>query len=212
LEDGRIVNVNDQLLFSCTSLEHSADNRPRICWATLDEDEKTGIVRVKEVARVDGYKDNETQKNWLPYVTEDNSVRFVYNYNPFVVLQLDRETCQVSVVNQLEIPIEACNWRGSSGPVLIPGEGYLLLVHEVCDRTEGRHYMHRFVLMDATLTAWKAASDLFYFKHGGGVEMATGLVYDKGMLYISIGIEDHEAYLLTVSAANVLKFINEAMK
>lgn len=208
LEDARVINIdqrnenNDTLAFSCTSLEYTSDNRPRICWTELSENEKE--TTVSKVTRITGYKDDEIQKNWLPYVTDDKKVRFVYGYDPFVLLELDKTACTVQSIYQTELPLETSGWRGSSGPVFIPGCGYLVLIHEVCDRSEGRHYMHRFVLMDETMHRFKLASDLFYFKHGSGVEMATGMVLRQNTLYISLGIEDHEAYIITCDVENVI--------
>ena len=200
LEDARVVNVGDDTLaFSCTSLEHTSDNRPRICWVELSP-----TAAVTKVTQITGYKDGDIQKNWLPYMTDDKKVRFVYGYNPFVLLELDINTCIVQPIYQTDLPLQTSGWRGSSGPVMVPGHGYLILIHEICDKPEGRHYMHRFVLMDENMAQFKAASDLFYFKHGSGVEMATGMVLRQNTLYIALGIEDRQAYVMTCDVENVL--------
>jgi hypothetical protein len=119
---------------------------------------------------------------------------------------MDQTTKQVSVLNKFESnDIETQGWRGSSGPVHVPGVGYLVLVHEVCDRSEGRHYMHRFVMFDESITSIKSVSDLFYIKHGSGVEMATGMALHKNVLYVTFGVEDSEAFLAIYHIKDVLQ-------
>jgi tetratricopeptide (TPR) repeat protein len=209
LEDARLVVLNNgSLAFSCTSLEYTQDNRPRICWVPLEEN--NGNVRVSSVTRIRGHKDDEVQKNWLPFLLTNGSVKFIYNYNPFTVLDFEPSLSKVTPQPlKVNFPVETCSWRGSSGPVHIPNQGQLILVHEVCDRPEGRHYMHRFVLFDETFSQWKSSSDLFYFKHKDGVEMATGMVYCNDKIYVTIGIEDHEAYLLTCHVNDILNSLNQ---
>ena len=175
-------------------------------------EEKDGHAVVSSVTRITGYKDEEIQKNWLPFVSDDGNVKFIYNYNPLTILNFDPVQSKVTPQSrQVHIPVETCSWRGSSGPIRIPDQGQLILIHEVCDRSEGRHYMHRFVLFDETFSKWISSSDLFYFKHGSGVEMATGMAYHQheDMIYVTIGVEDHEAYLLACHVNDVLKSLKK---
>jgi tetratricopeptide (TPR) repeat protein len=208
MEDVRIVNLgNGKLACSCTSLEHTSNNLPHMVWVDFLET-KTACI-VERIRLITGYENHLIQKNWLPFVV-DGEVFFIYGYEPFTILKLDQTNCTVSVHRQFHIPIHAAKWRGSTGPVHIPGYGNLILVHEVCHRDEGRAYMHRFVLLDETMTSFKSASDIFFFKHNEGVEMAVGMVYIDGNIYISIGVEDHEAWLVKTPFTNVKNFINNA--
>lgn len=204
LEDARIASFDgSNLEFSCTSLEFDVTNTPRICWVTAQKTEQG--YKVKNIMRVSGYEDNIVQKNWLPF-KRDNKIQFIYGYNPVTVLEMNKEGQQVVVVNKFECKdIETQGWRGSSGPVHVPGVGYLVLVHEVCDRSEGRHYMHRFVMFDESITSVKSVSDLFYFKHSSGVEMATGMAFHKNVVYITFGVEDSEAFLAIYHINDILQ-------
>jgi tetratricopeptide (TPR) repeat protein len=204
LEDARIAAFDGSTLeFSCTSLEYDTSNTPRICWVTAQQSEN-GALEVKQVTRINGYEDNLVQKNWLPFKRNDQ-IQFIYGYNPVTVLEMNQTTKQVQVVNKFESTIETQGWRGSSGPVHLPGVGYLVLIHEVCDRSEGRHYMHRFVLFDEQITSIRSVSDLFYFKHGSGVEMATGMAYHKKVLHVTFGVEDSEAFLAIYYIKDVME-------
>lgn len=208
LEDARIATCDDSMIeFSCTSLEYDNSNTPRICWVSASRTE-SGSLQVQDVTRINGHDDHLVQKNWLPFV-RDGKTQFIYGYNPVTVLELDKVTKQVQVVNKFECTLfETQGWRGSSGPVLLPKVGYLILVHEVCDRSEGRHYMHRFVLFDESITSVKAVSNLFYIKHSSGVEMATGMAFHKNVLYVTFGVEDSEAFLAIYHINDVLAKFN----
>jgi hypothetical protein len=199
LEDARIINVGNKLCFSCTSLEFTPNMQPRIVWGELDE--KFDIERVSLIS---GYEDHLFQKNWLPFQLRENEISFIYNYSPMTILKFDRATSQVQVDRQIRIPVYSDSWRGSAGPVFIANYGWLLLIHEVCDRPGQRYYMHRFVLMNEDFTSFVSVSDLIYFKHNSGVEMATGIVYIDGNVFISLGVEDSQAFVIKTRWQDIL--------
>ena len=230
LEDARLLLVDNgkTLAFTCTSLEFTSNNQPRIVWVELEETQN-GTYFTKKMSLITGYNDHQTQKNWLPFVWDggydDNNdekefaenttiithnirstnegIYFIYNYSPLTILKFDRETSTVKVHKQVNLPIHSAEWRGSSGPVRVPGNNWLMLVHEVCDRPDHRYYMHRFVMMNHNFTQLQSTSDLFYFQHAAGVEMATGLVYVDDELLITLGIEDSQAILVKVHWTDV---------
>ena len=226
LEDARLLLVDNgkTLAFSCTSLEFTTNNQPRIVWVELEETQD-GTYFTKKMSLITGYNDDQTQKNWLPFVWDggddddkkqsidkaigitDEDIYFIYSYNPLTILKFDREASTVKVHKQVNLPIHSAEWRGSSGPVRVPGNKWLLLVHEVCDRPEHRFYMHRFVLMDHNFTQLQSTSDLFYFQHATGVEMATGLVFVDNVLLITVGIEDSKAIMVKVNWRDVEKMM-----
>lgn len=208
MEDARVVDLgNGKLAFSCTTLEHTVNNSPRTAWVEFDENKEE--CQVERISKISGFLDDRVQKNWLPFV-KDGEIFFIYGYAPLQILKFNPATSTVKLHREFNIPIHSSDWRGSSGPVLLPGEGQLVLIHEVCDRQEGRIYMHRFVLFNETLTAFRSASDLFYFKNNDGVEMATGMALVDGNIYVTIGIEDCEAWLVKMSVDNVKQFIDGA--
>ena len=204
LEDARLINVNGKLCFSCTSLEFTPNMQPRIIWAECDEK-----FDIEQVSLICGHKDHLTQKNWLPFSDKNNEIYFIYDYSPMTILKFDRLTSQVKIDKKIQIPIYSESWRGSAGPVFIPNHGWLILIHEVCDRPEHRYYMHRFVMMNESFTSFICASDLFYFKHNSGVEMATGMIYLNGNVFISIGVEDSQAFIIKTTWKDILFAIND---
>jgi hypothetical protein len=210
IEDARVVDIGGgKLAFSCTSLELTSDNLPKIAWVQFDENKSE--CQVESISRITGFEDHKIQKNWLPFVVNGETF-FVYGYSPFRVLKFNPNTSSVKMHHEFIIPLHTEDWRGSSGPIFVPGYGQLILVHEVCDRKEGRRYMHRFVLFNETLTSFKAASDLFFFKYSDGVEMATGMAILRDEIYITLGIEDREAWLLKTSVLNVMRYMDQSQQ
>lgn len=206
LEDARIlVDPQGHLAFSCTTLEHTEDNRPRLAWTVLDH----ASSQVQSVTRITGHEDHLIQKNWLPFV-DQGQLFFLYSYHPLTILRMDPATCQVQVHQTSTLPVSAEHWRGSAGPVKVDDEGWIFLIHEVCDRAEGRHYMHRWVWLDAQWQTLKGVSDLLYFKHKDGVEMVTGLAYREGSFYLTLGVEDCEAHLLQYDRDTIFPLLTTA--
>ena len=216
LEDARLLRIDGgrTLAFSCTCLEFTSTNRPRMIWVELKETQG-GSYFTEKMTLISGYGDDQTQKNWLPFVwnggegsgefaaTTNTDIYFIYNYSPLTILKFNRESSTVALYKQVNLPVHSSEWRGSSGPVQLPDNNWLLLVHEVCDRPDNRFYMHRFVLVNNDFSKLQSTSDLFYFKNSAGVEMATGLVYANGELLISVGIEDCQAILVKVAWKDV---------
>lgn len=225
LEDGRLVSFNGNTYFSATSLEHNEGNSPMIVLVKLSDVNPVDLdgieekfVTVQSVVPLRGHNDNECQKNWLPFVKSTapagaNKLQFIYGYNPVTIIECpDPATGVVSVVKpQAHFPKESKGYRGSAGPIQLPNQqGVLVLIHEVSDRAEGRHYMHRLLwFTDDTCLKLKACSDLFYFRYKDGVEMCLGMALsgDAKSVYFTIGIEDAEAYLETYTLRDVLNFI-----
>lgn len=208
-EDCRIFAHGDKLRFSFTSLEHNPSNTPVICCGTLGVD-----ANVINVMRLHGHHDELMQKNWLPFTAEDGTPWFVYGYYPkLTLLRADGDVVSVALQKDWSATcdVDTRDWRGSSGPVLIPKVGYLLLIHEVCDTQEGRTYTHRFLLTDLQ---WNlhGVSNLFYLKNPSGVEMATGMVLRDDQLYVSFGVEDCEAYLTKMPLRFVLAQISSVAR
>lgn len=200
LEDGRIIDVNGNLGFSCTSMEFTENNQPAQCWAEFDE--KTGDIT--SVVKMHGYDDNLVQKNWLPFV-DQQKLCFIYGYSPLTVLELTTNGKLKKVRQTLPTQsLAVTDWRGSCGPVAFD-DGHLFMIHEVCDRPDERRYMHRWVKTDQH---WRITqiSGLCYFLHHEGVEMVTGMAcVDETRIILSIGIEDKEAWLVTVDMNQIRK-------
>jgi len=210
-EDVRIFWWKKNMYATCTSLEHTPDNRPKLCLMEFDEK----CDEVVKVIRLHGHDDHAVQKNWLPFVQNDE-LYFIYGYNPKLTIlkYIGEGRVQVHLEKDIFSEIETSGYRGSSGPVKLPQEqGWLLSIHECHDVNEGRRYMHRFVWLDHDFSL-KYLSNLFYFIYDKGVEinLSMALSTDEKRLYCAIGKEDSEAFVCEYDLEHVLDFTTQKCK
>jgi predicted GH43/DUF377 family glycosyl hydrolase/tetratricopeptide (TPR) repeat protein len=148
------------------------------------------------------------EKNWMPVAGDAETLRFVYAPSPTVLLRYDDATGTVASELTREAPPIARHFSG--GTQLIPIEGgHLALIHDGVRFEEGwRVYVHRWVWFDPD---WRLArvSAPFIFQERG-VEFAAGLAQHGDDLVISYGVWDREAWLATVSLAEVLSLLAPA--
>lgn len=187
VEDMRLYVHNDELCYTATCLECKPNHQPLIVRGKVNQPSFVPLV---------GYHDDQCQKNWLPFVDDDNVAKWVYGYNPLTVVTADAEG-RVTVVSQHDWSssgILTANYRGSAGPVDY-GTDRLLLIHEVCVEKDGtRVYLHRWVVTSRDFSQLRSVSRPFSLDHSG-VEMALGMVWYNGQLVVSVGVEDREAWL-----------------
>jgi hypothetical protein len=110
----------------------------------------------------------------------------------------DLETGWCETVLSYQPHHDFSRFRGSAGPVEFD-DGYLMLVHEVVHNQDYyRVYLNRFVYLDKNFKV-RMVSRPFTFNHQG-VEICISMTIDHSgqHLVMPIGIEDREAWLLTV--------------
>lgn len=205
LEDCRLVLIGERLAFTCTTTDRHPSGMIQISLMMLD-----GGRRVAHHAPLAGYGDDGVQKNWLPFIgNPSGELLAVYGYEPLVILRIDPASGRCVPVVQRAQGRHLEHWRGSAGPIELPGElggGRLLLIHEVAHQGR-RYYLHRFVAVDAD---WRIArvSRPFFFRHRG-IEFAAGacLTHDGSDALITFGVEDCEAWLCRIPLRRVLELL-----
>ena len=142
------------------------------------------------------------EKNWMSFVV-GNALRFAYLCDPTRILDQDAK-----LVTETVPPVAAETFRGGSQAIAFD-DGWLALVHEVIGEGADRRYHHRFVFLDRAMRLRKLSKPFFFEHHG--VEFAAGLAPhpDEERLVISYGIEDREARIATVAAAEVRQLLDE---
>jgi glycosyltransferase involved in cell wall biosynthesis len=157
------------------------------------------------------------EKNWMPRVepvpTEAgrDRLQFIYLCDPTRIVD-DR----ARTISEIVPSIAAEHFRGGSQAIAFDAclgqrseGGWLALIHEVSVRDERRYYQHRFVWLDESNTL-RGVSRPFYFQKKG-IEFAAGLAWhpDGERLLISYGVDDGEAWLATVAAAEVRALLSD---
>lgn len=143
------------------------------------------------------------EKNWMPLVVGD-ALRFLYLCDPTRVLN-----DEARLVGETVPTIAADDFRGGTQVIPFDG-GWLALIHQVASRDgRARLYDHRFVWFDRAAIL-RRVSRQFHFREPG-VEFAAGLAWhpDERRLLISYGINDAEAWIAAVEAADVAAVLED---
>lgn len=193
-EDCRLFQRNGEWWASATARDRSSEGICQIVLLRLDGAAVTAVHTLS-----DGVTRHE--KNWMPVVSDDRPLRFVYSVWPTVLLAHDDDLAATRI--ERENPAAPIAERFSGGSqVIAVDEGWLCLIHEsVIFDDGGRVYTHRWVWFDAE---WRLAklSAPFIFQELG-VEFAAGLARRGDELIVSYGVWDREAWLATVNLAEV---------
>jgi tetratricopeptide (TPR) repeat protein len=206
LEDCRLFLYGKRLCCTCTTGDTNPTGAKQISFCKLADhflyENGNKIIKVEQLTPFLGPDMNRTEKNWLPFV-QNNQLFSIYSYDPLIVHQPSVESGICETVISSDSPYNFTSFRGSAGPIPF-GAGYLVLVHEVVfQHNYERCYLHRFVYLDSTFRITKT-SNPFIFKHLG-IEFCCSMSLDHTdkNLVLTIGIEDKEAYFATIDVSDV---------
>ena len=147
------------------------------------------------------------EKNWMPAVEEDR-LALLYRLDRMEVYQMTDDALQL--IHQTDQPIRPLvGWSGSSQ--LIPWEdGWLCVAHLACRQLKasfsaGPFYPHRFVRIARD---WRVTglSEPFFFEKRG-LEFCSGLAAHDGRVFLSYGIDDCAAALMSLPIDSVKAMI-----
>ena len=201
LEDCRLFELNGSFWFTCTTSKTSP-YAFQMSACQLEAQPSNGYLCVKKLVPLQGPDPYRCEKNWQPFV-QNNVLRLIYSYDPFIIYQPDLETGHCDLVLQYTPENDFSQFRGSAPPIEIDN-GYLMLVHEVVHREgSSRVYLHRFLYLDENFTIQKLSRP-FTFLHQG-IEFCCSMTLDHSQknLILPIGIEDREAYFCTIPLEQV---------
>jgi hypothetical protein len=184
-EDVRLVSISWRgrhvLSGSATVCDRHEENLPRIARLHFTRD---GAIR-----RAEAQPSNQlAEKNWMP-LSVGGAFVWIYSLDPTAILPGPLNECPFAlehVRGGAAIP-----WRG----------GYLCVAHEAIDEPDGRIYLHRFVKLDDKFRVTAVTRTWVFAKHG--IEFCAGLAQKGRNLILSYGIDDCEAWTMTVSAKDV---------
>lgn len=205
LEDCRLFSFQNSLWFLCTTLDTNATGQPQMSLCKLSKEQIGSTIQVEQLIPLSGPDPNRCEKNWLPFV-KDDELHIIYSYDPFIIYKPDLREAPNKISYEIiskKTPeaYDFSRFSGSAPPIKFD-EGFLLLVHETV-YDDHRNYLHRFVFLDRDLNIEKISKP-FTFLHKG-IEYCCGMAIDHSgkNLLMGVGIEDREAYLCTVPLETV---------
>lgn len=209
LEDIRIfLDKEGNKYFFATSCETLPQFCPRIVFGSWND---KGELLFLSALKIPGSENNTCEKNWLPFVTDNNEIHFIYKTSPLTIYKVDRSTFEVSLVSvdisENKEKFADYEFRGSAS--LIPykfneEDGWLCTIHQVL-YSMPRKYYHRFVWYNKNFSIRKYGS-LFYFERIG-IEYNLSICesVDKKNIIMGYSINDGCSKALTVSMEEINK-------
>ncbi len=153
----------------------------------------TAAVNVRRISDPDA----ECEKNWGPIMIGPD-LRYVY--------RLDKMRTLKGEIEKTERPFACENISGSSQWIDFLG-GYLAVVHEAIAHNGKRIYQHRFAWTNSTFSRMELSLPFVF--HHTEIEFCAGLALDPTgrRLIISYGVRDEQAWLATISHADVVAML-----
>lgn len=198
-EDARIFQNGGAWRLSCTVRDRTREGVCQIALLGLDG---ARIVEMRLLSTGEG----RHEKNWMPMAGNPNGRPwFIYSVSPTLVLAYDDVTGHAMPEAAGPGPRIARELGGGSQAIEVDG-GRLCLVHDRVDRDDGtRVYLHRWTWFDEEWRLSRLSPP--FCLHERGIEFVTGLARNGDDLIVSYGAWDREAWLGTVSIAEVLPLL-----
>lgn len=227
-EDCILINKNNEIYFSCTTLDTIPIGTPKQTLCKLSELSENNTLlegcifdakyEITDVMIMNGINDfDRAEKNWMYINDYDDNFKFIHSYDPITIIEVEniknKEICKVNIISEIETDLDFSRFRGSGYPIKYSNETFLSVIHEVIFRTgdNRRYYVHRFILYDNNYKIIKISKS-FYFDHLG-IEFCRGISESHNLneIILTVGIEDKEARIYTIDThiiSNLLIDIN----
>jgi hypothetical protein len=150
---------------------------------------------------------NWIEKNWIPLSCQDDRLRCVYSWNPFIVCTVDSDgTATVTTpipATDLPTSMKLC---GGSGVVVADGHR-LAIIHQWARKSGRRLYYNRFIELDDNYHITHISPPLKFVEHNT-VEYVAGLVVSGSNLLIPVNVDEKMMQLCSVSISHVLSMLH----
>ena len=204
LEDLILFRYNDELWFSCTTLDTNPYKVPQITLCKLQKTDDGYRVTLKRPIVL---PNNKIEKNWLP-VIHDDQIKFIYEYHPFTIkipmIVSDSLNGTIGSMDYLKVKydLNLSRFKGSAAPIEfnLDEKGYLIMVHETFNLSQVlRCYLHRFIWLSNSFEI-KKMSHPWYFQHHG-IEFCRSMCYShiEDEIILTYSIHDKDAQWCSVS-------------
>jgi hypothetical protein len=128
---------------------------------------------------------NYTEKNWMPYIDNDNKQKVVYCLYPFKIKSIvENDLKEICVLEDLK------NYHGSSNGILYKGNYILFLIHSNKEKVYSA-----FILFDPVINDIILSKPFLFFKYSY-IEFTCSLSIYNERIFVSLGVNDSSAYIV----------------
>lgn len=195
---GRIMGVG-----SCADPTLGPTSRA-IGLLTLDADLGGGVCRV--LSSPFGFR---YEKNWAPFVA-DGELRFIYSFDPAVILRCDPDTGQLSPADAGSASVASDGFKflvgGSSAGIPVPG-GFLFAAHRRRISLPSRHrvYLSRLYHFGGRSPSLRGGR---YFSIGpAAIQFINGVCVTPSHLVVTYGQDDRHGYICKVPKSELASIL-----
>jgi hypothetical protein len=167
--------------------EKNPSGQPSIFQGSLQGSTVKSIIRC-EPSRI--------EKNWMPYTDLDGSIKVIYNVCPFQIKSIHTDE-KTTIALSEELTKELEDYHGSTNGILYKDTWRLFLIHINKERT-----YHKWLLYNPETKEVRTSNPFVFFQYSS-IEFPCSLCEYKDTLYISLGINDDSAYILTLRKSDV---------
>lgn len=183
-EDLRLFDDNK---FFATTLMTNAHSVPEVSYGSFD---RSGLIRQVVSLRV--AEKLQCEKNWLPWLVDDQTIRFIYSWQPFRLFEIKIEgdgklSNLHEVLNTTLSERHLDTFRGSAPPIPYTYHGRagrLMTIHQV-HYNSPRKYYHRLVWLSDRLLNWRSETKTLEQPFLGEEDF----VYSPPFFFHEMGIE-----------------------
>lgn len=183
IEDIRFCDTST-LLFACP--EKNPSGQPCLFRGTLEGSTIHSIVRCEP---------STVEKNWMPF-ERNGLTSVVYSIHPFQVKDLLTDTkTTVSIPESIAKDLEG--YHGSTNGIRVKESWRLFLIHLNKETTS-----HRWLRYNPETNEVQCSRPFIFFQHSY-IEFPCSLCEYDGSFYVSLGVNDLSAYILTIDPVEI---------
>jgi hypothetical protein len=185
LEDIRFIN-EDSILAIIP--ECNQNGNPSIFRATLENNTVHSYIHCKP---------NFIEKNWMPYMDENENGKVIYSVNPFKIKEIENENFTEFSLSK-ELSEQLNNYHGSTNGIKYnSNRDNLFLIHKNDEKTK-----HRWLLFNSTTNSIQISKEFYFFKHSY-IEFPVSLCIFNDRIFISLGINDDKAFIIETTQSTI---------
>lgn len=157
-----------------------------------------GVLEENNIHSISDCKPNIIEKNWLPYKF-NQTYNVIYKLYPFTIKSIDND--DPIIIENSPIELKGCN-GSTNGINILNTNNILFLVHANLEKC-----YHRWMIFNPITNEIKVSKLFVFFTHSF-IEFCCSLSEYQNQLYVGIGINDEQAFILRLDLNDVIKLFD----